>query len=370
MRILYADEWASYPLALAGGHRSAHALLGLLAREPGVECMSLVARDGRGVPGPDYYPKLTDFEPLGIREFRVEPGGGWVFDCGYPVRAVGDVRAALAALLKTFRPDALYCQTPDSLPLLRDARRAGVGGVWYLRDTRPAAADVRAAVGAGVRLLCCSRFLREHYRASCGVEPAVVYPLVRAEDYRVGRGGAAFVTFVNPHRLKGFETFLGMLPLLPEERFLVVESWPLAGEFARVRESLSRFPNVRLLARVPDAREVYRQTRLLLVPSVLEEAAGRVVVEAQASGIPAVVSGRGGLPEMVGEGGVVVEDYLNPRAWAAVVERLRRDGAEARRLSAAARRNAGRAEFSAAHIVGRFLEACRESCRLSAAGSL
>src|SRR5204862_7081227 len=46
--------------------------------------------------------------------------------------------------------------------------------------------------------------------------------------------------------------------------------------------------------------------RVLLVPSVTAEGWGRVVREAQASGIPVVATGVGGLPEAVGSGGIVV----------------------------------------------------------------
>ena len=46
---------------------------------------------------------------------------------------------------------------------------------------------------------------------------------------------------------------------------------------------------------------------VLIVPSVWEEPAGRVAAEAaMANGIPPVVSGRGGLPEVCGSGGFVL----------------------------------------------------------------
>jgi glycosyltransferase involved in cell wall biosynthesis len=53
-------------------------------------------------------------------------------------------------------------------------------------------------------------------------------------------------------------------------------------------------------------RDIYAQTRVILVPSVIEEASGRVVAEAQLNGIPCLVSDRGGLPENCGEGGLVL----------------------------------------------------------------
>src|SRR5262249_21620774 len=62
-----------------------------------------------------------------------------------------------------------------------------------------------------------------------------------------------------------------------------------------------------LRERTDDMRTVYCDTRILLVPSQWEdETWGRVVSEAQLSGIPVITSDRGGLPESVGPGGIVL----------------------------------------------------------------
>ena len=66
----------------------------------------------------------------------------------------------------------------------------------------------------------------------------------------------------------------------------------------------------------------------------------RAALEAAASGVPCVATGRGILPEIVlhGETGVIVEE--DPAALAAVWRRLLDDGEERRRLGEAARRRA------------------------------
>ncbi len=51
---------------------------------------------------------------------------------------------------------------------------------------------------------------------------------------------------------------------------------------------------------VQTPREYFALTRMLLVPSVWEEPFGRVAAEAMVNGIPAIVSNRGALPEVVG----------------------------------------------------------------------
>jgi glycosyltransferase involved in cell wall biosynthesis len=63
-------------------------------------------------------------------------------------------------------------------------------------------------------------------------------------------------------------------------------------------------------------------TKVLLVPSQWPEPFGRVAVEALANGIPVVASRTGGLPEAVGDAGILVEDFSNAAAWIAALTEL------------------------------------------------
>ena len=83
-------------------------------------------------------------------------------------------------------------------------------------------------------------------------------------------------------------------------------------------------------------RPVYARARLLLVPSQWEEAWGRVVSEAQASGIPAIASDIGGLPESVGPGGILVSPDAPLERWLAALSALWDDAAAWERYADAA----------------------------------
>jgi glycosyltransferase involved in cell wall biosynthesis len=67
----------------------------------------------------------------------------------------------------------------------------------------------------------------------------------------------------------------------------------LAGGF-----DLRRHENLMLSPPVPQPKNIYAATRVLLVPSLWNEPAGRVAAEALLNGIPPLVSDRGGLPEI------------------------------------------------------------------------
>lgn len=107
--------------------------------------------------------------------------------------------------------------------------------------------------------------------------------------------------------------------------------------------------NVTWLRRTSDMRRVYGKARLILVPSQWEEAFGRVVAEAQVSGIPALASCIGGLPEAVGPGGLLVDPAAPTAQWVAALRRIWDDRSEQVRLSAAALRHAQRPKMNARH---------------------
>src|SRR5690606_641011 len=162
---------------------------------------------------------------------------------------------------------------------------------------------------------------------------------------------------INPHRVKGFATFLEIAKKLPDQRFLVVESWPLAQDDKRsLLESISKLGNAEYSDRVPNVETIYRKTKLLLVPSIWEEAFGRVVIEAESCGIPVIASARGGLPEAVGQGGVCIEDYLNADVWVKEIRSLLDQPARYRELSELAVAHARSEIFSTRHAAQSFLD--------------
>lgn len=107
------------------------------------------------------------------------------------------------------------------------------------------------------------------------------------------------------------------------------------SRFTRAR--IRTLPNVTLVPRTTDMAAIYARARILLVPSQWEEAFSRVVVEAQFSGIPALANQIGGLPEAVGNGGLLLPADAPPRHWAAALRRIWDDPAEHARLSRTAR---------------------------------
>jgi glycosyltransferase involved in cell wall biosynthesis len=164
-------------------------------------------------------------------------------------------------------------------------------------------------------------------------------------------------TFVNPVPRKGVEIALALAAYRPDIPFEFVESWHLRRRvFALVQSRAAHHGNIRLLRHTDDMRTVYCRSRVVLAPSLWEEAWGRIVSEAQVSGIPAIVSDSGGLPEAVGDGGIVVGRHAPIADWLSALSRLWDNSAEYERYVKRALAHAARPEFQPQQVVRTLLQ--------------
>ena len=106
---------------------------------------------------------------------------------------------------------------------------------------------------------------------------------------------------------KGLRSLLAALARADDPPFRIVGDGPLQQELVALADRLglirTRFVG-RLDAR--QVRKVLREARFLIMPSECDENAPLALLEAMSSGLPAVVTRRGGLPELVGRGGGII----------------------------------------------------------------
>ena len=142
--------------------------------------------------------------------------------------------------------------------------------------------------------------------------------------------------------------------------FAFVEWWTLDDEARAALEGrLATMPNVVLRPATTDPGRVYADARVLLAPFLLD-GRPRVVLEAQANGIPVLASDLPALRETVGTGGRFVAADAPAAEWAAALGELIDDPDDYRRECEAARAYAGRDEVDPDVIVGRFETALAE----------
>ncbi|HBL29948.1 MAG TPA: hypothetical protein DD490_24175 [Acidobacteria bacterium] len=307
MKILLTMNLPWFP-AVGGANKCNRALAeGLAAR--GHEVLVVVP----ALAVPSRWSREEVRQELGSRGIavRVEEGTDTFQSAGVEVVAVADparLRSELAERLRTFAPDRIVVSSEDpSQNLLDAALKAQEAPVIYLSHT-PAflpfgpqsfyPSERRARLLSQVAgIVAVSRFVAQYIRRWGGLEAEVFpFPLYGPGPFRDlgGAGTGDFVTLINPCAVKGIALFLALARSLPEVRFAAVPTW---GTTPADREALAALSNVTVLPAADDVERIYERTRILLLPSLWEEAFGVTAVEAMLRGIPVLASNVGGLPE-------------------------------------------------------------------------
>jgi len=147
-----------------------------------------------------------------------------------------------------------------------------------------------------------------------GIPSHVVTPFIDTGALRASLTGGPrdCLTFVGLDAWKGASIALRLADALPDRRFLFLAG---ARSSRHLRSQAARRSNVTCLDWTSDMGRVFDRTRILLMPSLWEEPFGRLPVEAGACGIPTLASARGGLPESVGDGGVLIHPADGLARW-------------------------------------------------------
>jgi glycosyltransferase involved in cell wall biosynthesis len=267
--------------------------------------------------------------------------------------------ARLKALIRDVRPDTVISYGPH--PVLQAALEAAqaerIATVFTVRS--PGYEEARWFRHTD-RVLTAGSWLAGHYARRIGLRCSglpspIIWPSVQTTDDARG-----FLTFINASPAKGAALFARLADRLGQARpdipILIVHSNEDAAALVRIHNlNLSQYPQIMMSPPVADIRAIYAMTKILLVPSLFDEPTGRVAAEAMINGIPAIVSDRGGLPDTVADGGVVVPvpAWMGPQEkripaahevqpWFDAVTRLWDDPVEYDRVAVAARTAAHR----------------------------
>jgi glycosyltransferase involved in cell wall biosynthesis len=259
-------------------------------------------------------------------------------------------------VLARFKPDVVVVQEIHPQVMVQRLKAAGIPHAVYIHEVEEI--DHLRPVGEdGVPFIANSRFTAQRLRERCGIEAHVIRPIIDPAQY-VTPTSREHVLFVNTIPRKGVEVALDLARARPDIPFDMVQGWTLKPPQVAVLRG--RLPaNVTLHPATRDMRPRYAQARLLLAPSQWEEAWGRVATEAQVSGIPVLASSRGGLPEAVGDGGLLLPADAPGEEWARALGRLWDDAAAYARYAAAAAEHGRRPEIQPETIVEDLLSLLR-----------
>lgn len=234
-----------------------------------------------------------------------------------------------ARLLKEIRPELVLTTGGDPLSeaLHRLAWQSGAVVVFMLANAGYKSTE---RLGWIHEFWALTPTLADHYRQSLGLNPRVVPNVFsrtqflehRGETGPEAHGNRGYITLINPSPEKGATLFFRLAELAAKQRpdlqFMAVEARVSAAEWRALGMDPAAQGNITWVRNRRDMRPVYRRTALLLMPSLWFEAAGRVPVEGQLSGIPVLASNRGGLPDQLNGGGFLfdppedcIKDYFH-----------------------------------------------------------
>ena len=400
MKILLVQNSLYYP-AYGGGNKSNRLLLEELAAR-GHDCR-VVTRVSETLDAERLQTFLADLES---RDVRIDSaaGGLVVFRLNgvevHTETSMPRVRIHLVRQIAEFRPDWTLVSTDDPLQIFlsaaleTDERRV----VYLARTTLSLPFGPDTAIGSEQRtenlrrvagVVAVSEYVKRYIEQYGGME-AVALPISlhgKGPFERLGRFDSGFVTMVNPCALKGISIFLELARRLPAWDFAAVPMWGTNEEDLKELEALG---NVRLLPPVERIDRLLARTRVLLAPSLCNDAKPRIVFEAMSRGVPVLASDVGGVREaMLGMDYVLpvrpveryearIDSQMVPRAvipeqdvtpWAEALRVLLSDRDRYESLSGAAHERAARSlEELSIEPFERYLEELADRAPAPAAG--
>ncbi|MFI6347194.1 glycosyltransferase [Streptomyces sp. NPDC050560] len=215
------------------------------------------------------------------------------------------IEDALTTMVRQLFPAVVITSQEGSAALAALAHRCAGRVVGWIHSVSNTGTGVLR--GGPSDVLVTSRFVARRVRCPEGTRPVTFYPpfaavVADAPLPADGRADSAHggVLMVNPVPAKGAALVHELVQRLPDHLFTLVEGWwDTTDEF-------TGYPNVRYVPRTYDMASLYASHRLLLVPSQVEDAFPRVIIEAGLHGLPALGSDRGGIPEAVMDGGLIL----------------------------------------------------------------
>lgn len=340
MKILFLTTHMYFPQRVGGSESSTNDLCLLLKdRGHSVAVVSSLSR----------YDKVWLLNRLKAKlQNKLMPSDNIV---GYPVFRGWDFKTGLQEVLDDFQPDCVVTQAGENIPIIKYLDKIGMKTFVYLRDVSFETHGGTYFQSDNVKYIANSSFTAKKFKSVFDIPSLPIPPSICVADYKVERT-PKFVLFVCPYPQKGVDVALELAKNNPDIPFLFLESWQLTEEMhVALIEQLKSLPNVTFKRAQKSMLPIYAETKIALVPSQCEEAWGRVATESQINGIPVLASDIGGLPESVGNGGILVPPKADIAIWTAKLRLLWDNDDIYQQYSYLAKKHSRRGEISPSRLI-------------------
>ncbi|MCP4676082.1 MAG: glycosyltransferase family 4 protein [Deltaproteobacteria bacterium] len=306
LKVLIAHHRWWYPTAVSGADLANHEFARKLI-EKGVELRV------HGITPPDLSARADR------REYHAD---------GIPVSLVRtEFSKRLRAVIREFKPDVVLtscpepnCGADDMTRMVETINRAGLPVVLYVHNIETTLPLFKHVKNDLAKVVTNSEFMAGRINEIWKTDSEVVYPVPDWKPIQAEGSDGSFITFFNPVPHKGLGIAHTLVTVRFKNRpFLFVEGF-IDPEDHGI--ALTRSGNLVHARRSPDVAAIYMMTRTVVIPSQWEEPFGRVALEAMYNRIPVIASRTGGLPESVGDGGILIDEFSDVDCWVEAIERL------------------------------------------------
>lgn len=152
-----------------------------------------------------------------------------------------------------------------------------------------------------------SKVIQRYYNCKSLISYPPVVPL------NIYKTEKKFLTLINWSPYKGSMIVKKIAQQMPKQNFLGVGGSHLKCVLSRLLILKQR--NITLIPYQCKIEPIYSNTKILLCPTKHDEPFGMVALEALSLGIPVIAFRSGGLPEVVGDGGIILERDCPIREW-------------------------------------------------------
>lgn len=249
--------------------------------------------------------------------------------------------------LKQFKPDVVVTAEENSLEIIRtisDSMKVPV--VLRVNHAEWTEEEIYIASQKVSLIIFVSNFIAQKYRHVTHCNTAIVHPIYDWRLWMVKQNSRRFISMLNPVTHKGGDIFIKIVKSLPDKFFLA------QGGAKQPDIKLEDHTNLEWRSRVLGNIEnnmglsyFLGNTKFLLLPSQWEDAMPGIAIQAMKNGIPVIGSNRGGIPEIIGDAGIIINDYQSIEAWITAVRRLDSDVQLYNKLSSEAKKQAARFSF-------------------------
>ncbi len=229
-------------------------------------------------------------------------------------------------------PQALMGNARDPVALATLAVTTGLPRIIfltedeYIRKDHPDSSVFVRDLSAVEHVVVASEYLAVSLKREYGIPSTVLANAVDLERYKLKKDALGdYITLLHPYPHKGVEFFLELAREMPERTFLVAAG--VGPNYKKIKPVLLSIPNIKLAAFTSSPQDLYRASRVVLVPSIWQEAFSRVILEAMCTGTPVITSGTGGMKQTGGAAAIHIPVYsktgeFNVKEWRSAIEAL------------------------------------------------